>query len=326
MGSDPGHWRSDVPAFAAVALRRLYQGIDVRLHERSQQIEYEIRLDPGQPLDRVVLRADGASALRIEPDGALALDAKGGMLRQSPPISWEQLPDGRHRFVTSRFRRIDQNRYGFEVDDRDPSRPLVIDPGIVWSTFLGGSGSDFIGPAVVARDGTGDVFVGGTMASADFPSFADPSFAPGVQSPAFVARLSSNGSLLRYATFIGGWHAQLVHRGLAVDAAGNAVLVGQTLSPDFPTTAGAFDGVGVNKDAFVVRLNSTGGLIFSTLLGGSGEDDAYAVAYDPAGNTSWAARRSRAISRPRLPPSTQRTTCRTHPPTAARKATCSSRV
>ena len=128
------------------------------------------------------------------------------------------------------------------------------------------------------------MFVGGTMASADFPMFSDQSFAPGTQVPAFVARLDSTGSVLRYATFVGGWHAQIVHRGLAVDAAGNAVLVGQTFSPDFPTTAGAFDRVGVNKDAFVVRLNATGGLIFSTFLGGSGEDDAYAVAYDPAGN------------------------------------------
>ena len=160
----------------------------------------------------------------------------------------------------------------------------MIDPGLVWSTFLGGSASDFIGPAVVARDGTGDVFVGGTMVSSDFPGLSDPSFAVGTQDPAFVARLDSTGSALRYATFIGGWHAQIVHRGLAVDAAGNAVLVGQTFSPDFPTTSGAFDRVGANKDAFVVRLNPTGGLIFSTLLGGSGEDDAYAVGYDPAGN------------------------------------------
>ena len=284
IGPDPGRWRSDVPAFAAVAFRHLYPGIDVRLHERARLLEYELRLDPGAVLDRVVLRADGASRLRIEDDGALALDAKSGTLRQSPPVSWEELPGGHRRFVASRFRRIDDHRYGFDVDERDPSRPLVIDPGIVWSTFLGGSGSDFIGPAIAARDGSGDVFVGGTMASADFPSFADPSFAPGVQSPAFVARLGSNGSILRYATFIGGWHAQLVHRGLTVDAAGNAVLVGQTFSPDFPTTAGAFDRVGVNKDAFVVRLNPTGGLIFSTLVGGSGEDDASAVAYDPAGN------------------------------------------
>ena len=207
IGPDPGRWRSDVPAFAAVAFRHLYPGIDVRLHERARLLEYEVRLDPGAALDRVVLRADGASGLRIEDNGALALDAKSGTLRQSPPVSWEELPGGHRRFVASRFRRIDDHRYGFDVDERDPSRPLVIDPGIVWSTFLGGSGSDFIGPAIAARDGSGDVFVGGTMASADFPSFADPSFAPGVQSPAFVARLGSNGSILRYATFIGGWHA-----------------------------------------------------------------------------------------------------------------------
>jgi len=284
LGNDASRWRADVPAFGALAYRDLYQGVAVRLHERSARLEYDLRLDRGADLDQVVVRADGASHPCIEADGSLRLDTKSGALRQSAPTSWEELPDGRRRMVASRFRKIDEQRYGFEVDDRDPTRPLVIDPGLVWSTFLGGSGPDFIGPAVVARDGTGDVFVGGTMASVDFPSFSDPSFAPGSQSPAFVVRLNSAGTVLKYATFVGGWHAQIVHRGLTVDAAGNAVLVGQTFSPDFPTTAGAFDRVGVNKDAFVVRLNATGGLIFSTFLGGSGEDDASAVAYDPAGN------------------------------------------
>ena len=284
LGSDSSRWRSDVPAFGAVAWRDLYRGVSVRLHEQSARLEYELRLDRGADLDQVVIRADGTSNAQIEPDGSLRLETKRGALRQSAPRSWHELPDGRRRVVASRFRKIDDRRYGFEVDGRDPALPLVIDPGLVWSTFLGGSGPDFIGPAASARDGSGDVFVGGTMASVDFPSFADPSFAPGTQSPAFVVRLNSSGTAIRYATFVGGWHAQIVHRGLAVDAAGNAVLVGQTYSPDFPTTAGAFDRVGVNKDAFVVRLNATGGLIFSTLLGGSGEDDASAVAYDPAGN------------------------------------------
>src|SRR5437870_9537653 len=284
IGNDATSWRSNVSAYSAIVYRRMYDGVDVRLHERAGQLEYELRLEPGADLDHVVIRADGASDLRMGNDGSLVLQTPNGSLEQSAPTSWEELPDGRTRLVDSRFRHIDGQRYGFEVDRRDRTLPLVIDPGLVWSTFLGGSGADFVGPAVVARDGTGDVLVGGTMASPDFPLFSDPSFAPGTQVPAFVARLDSTGSLLRYATFIGGWHAQIVHRGLAVDAAGNAVLVGQTFSPDFPTTAGAFDRVGVNKDAFVVRLNSAGGLIFSTFLGGSGEDDAYAVAYDPAGN------------------------------------------
>ena len=284
IGKDSANWQSDVPAYAAVVERGVYEGVDLRLHERAGRLEYELHLAPGADLDQLVIRADGISSLHIANDGTLALDTPNGSLEQSAPVAWEELPDGHKRFLESRFRKIDPHRYGFEVDQRDPALPLVIDPGLVWSTFLGGSGADFIGPAEVARDGTGDVFVGGTMASADFPLFSDPSFAPGTQVPAFVARLDATGSILRYATFIGGWHAQIVHRGLAVDAAGNAVLVGQTFSPDFPTTPAAFDRVGVNKDAFVVRLDPTGRLIFSTLLGGSGEDDAYAVAYDPAGN------------------------------------------
>jgi len=284
LGTDSTRWRADVPVFAAIAYRDLYPGIDARLQDRSGQLEYELRVAAGAAIETVRVHAQGASDLRIDSDGSLVFEAGGATLRQSPPISWEELPDGTRLPLASRFHIIDAQRYGFAIDGRNPARPLVVDPGLVWSTFLGGSASDFIGPAAVARDGTGDVFVGGTMISGDFPSFADPGFAAGTQSPAFVARLDSTGRALRYATFIGGWHAQLVHRGLAVDAGGNAVLVGQTFSPDFPTTPGAFDRTGVNKDAFVVRLNATGGLLFSTLLGGSGEDDASAVGYDPAGN------------------------------------------
>src|SRR5689334_10640156 len=167
LGGDSSGWRSDVPAFGAIAWRDLYRGVTVRLHERSARLEYELRLDRGADLDQVVIRADAASPPQIEADGSLRLDTTRGTLRQSPPRSWHELPDGRRRFVQGRFRKIDDRRYGFEVDGRDPALPLVIDPGLVWSTFLGGSGPDFIGPAAVARDGSGDVFVGGTMASVD---------------------------------------------------------------------------------------------------------------------------------------------------------------
>src|SRR6266850_1160434 len=212
IGNDPRTWQSDVGAYAAVVYRGLYPGIDVRLRELSGQLEYELRLEPGAELEQFVMRADGASALRIDHDGSLVLETPNGALRQPAPTTWEELPDGRRRFLDSAFRTIDGQRYGFQVSGHDPTRPLVIDPGLVWSTFLGGSGADFLGPAVVARDGTGDVFVGGTTTSSDFPLFTDSSFAPGSQSPAFVARLDSTGSQLRYATFIGSWHAQLVQR------------------------------------------------------------------------------------------------------------------
>jgi hypothetical protein len=284
MGNDPRAWQSNVAAYAGVVYRGLYRGIDARLRELAGQLEYELRLEPGADLDQFVMRADGVSAMRIDHDGSLVLETPNGSLRQPAPTTWEELPGGDKRFLVSAFKQIDSQRYGFAVSGRDPARALVIDPGLVWSTFLGGSGGDFLGPAVVARDGSGDVFVGGTTTSTDFPLFTDASFAPGSQSPAFIARLDSTGSQLRYATFVGSWHAQLVQRGLAVDAGGNAVLVGQTYAVDFPVTPGAFSRPRGNKDAFVVRVDPTGGLIFSTMIGGIGEDDASAVAYDPAGN------------------------------------------
>src|SRR2546428_520826 len=239
---------------------------------------------PAASLDTVAVGGDGVAGSDLAPDAWLIFHTDAGSLGQLPPSPWEVLPAGDLRPVPCRFRLIGPDRYGFEVPARNPRLALVIDPGLEWSTFLGGSGPDVIGPAVPARDGSGDVFVGGTTKSPDFPLFSDPSFTPMVQDRAFVARLNAAGSAIVYGTFFGGWHSQLVFRGLAADRGGNAALVGQTLSPDFPTTPGVVDRICENKDAFVVRLNPKGGLIFSTCLGGSSEDLATSVAYDPDGN------------------------------------------
>src|SRR5262249_41105147 len=145
LGGDSSRWRADVPAFAAVVYREIYPGIGARLQDRSGQLEYELRLDAGAALEQIVLRTDAASSLRINGDGALLVENAGAIVHQSPPTTWEELADGTRRPVASRFRKIDDHRYGFDVDGRDSSRPLVIDPGLIWSTFLGGSGSDFIG-------------------------------------------------------------------------------------------------------------------------------------------------------------------------------------
>ncbi|OLC79817.1 MAG: hypothetical protein AUH72_13405 [Acidobacteria bacterium 13_1_40CM_4_65_8] len=284
VGNDQMRWRSDVPAYTSVRYREMYDGVDVRVRQAGNRLEYDVLLAAAANLDSVVVRVDGVARLELAPDGSLIFHTDAGSLRQLPPSTWEVLPAGDLRPVPCRFRLIGPDRYGFEVPARNPRLALVIDPGLEWSTFLGGSGPDVIGPAVPARDGSGDVFVGGTTKSPDFPLFSDPSFTPMVQDRAFVARLNAAGSAIVYGTFFGGWHSQLVFRGLAADRGGNAVLVGQTLSPDFPTTPGVVDRICENKDAFVVRLNPKGGLIFSTCLGGSSEDLATSVAYDPDGN------------------------------------------
>src|SRR5262249_49814951 len=146
--------------------------------------------------------ADGVSQIAIDRDGSLALETAAGLLRQVTPETWEQMPDGKTRRLTCRFRRIDAHRYGFVAPGHDPARRLVVDPGIVWATYVGGSNGASVRTVAPVHDGSGDVIIAGLTTSPDFPlvngSFAFPA------ERLFVARLKSSGTALVWATFFGG--------------------------------------------------------------------------------------------------------------------------
>ena len=291
IGDDPRRWRAGVPAYGALRYEGLYTGIDMRVRQGTGQLEYDLLLEPGARLDRVRIRAEGASALTLDDDGALLVRTPRGTLRQAPPVAWETLPNGEKRPVGSRFRLLDGKRYGFAVTGRDPRNPLVIDPGLEWSTFLGGSGDETVEGLELAPDGSGDVILAGQTWSPDFVHTS------GLHTPVggtpYVARLNSTGSALVYSTFFGGRGNNPVW-GLAVDGAGRPVVVGGTNSPDFPTTPGAYDrtgghALGRNYDAFVIKFNTTGSAVeFGTYLGGSDAaetaEEAVGVDLDPAGS------------------------------------------
>lgn len=170
IGDDPRKWQSNVPAFGAVRYRGLYEGIDLRVLQREGRIEYDVLLAPGADLEQVVILADGASEMKVDTDGTLLLETAAGPLRQTAPATWEELPDGTTRRLDSRFRKIDARRYGFEVPGRDRRRPLVIDPGLEWSTFLGGGNREEVNGLAMTKDGSGDVVVAGSTWSSDFPT------------------------------------------------------------------------------------------------------------------------------------------------------------
>src|SRR5262249_1196707 len=157
----------------------------------------------------------------------------------------------------------------------DPARPLVVDPGLDWSTFLGGSKREELNGLALANDGTGDVIVVGNTWSPDFPATSGSLVSP-APLMAFVARLNAIGTALKYATLFGsasGW-TEYPHA-VVVDTSGAPVVVGDTNAPDFPVTPGAFDTtLAGSQDAFVTRFNATGSrMVFSTYLGGHPESD-----------------------------------------------------
>ncbi|MDX6648476.1 MAG: hypothetical protein QOJ97_427, partial [Solirubrobacteraceae bacterium] len=224
--------------------------------------------------------------LRIDRAGSLAIGPAGDAMRLARPRAY-QVVDGRRVTVASRYVLAGRGLVRFALGRHDPARALVIDPVLVYSTYLGGSANEF--GRAIAVDGAGNAYVAGDTASSDFP--ATPGSFQGTNAggvlDAFVAKLNPSGNALMYATYLGGGGTDNA-KGIAADAAGNAYVTGGTGSADFPTTVGAFQTSAANEgfNAFVTKLNASGSaLLYSTYLGGaSGQSDARAIALDSAGS------------------------------------------
>ncbi len=289
IGKDRSKWRTNVPTYAKVRYENVYPGIDLVYYGNQRQLEYDFVVAPGADPKKIVLGFKGADRLEIDAQGELVLHAAGADLRQHKPIIYQQV-DGVRRDIAGGYVRKGANRVGFQVAAYDTTRPLVIDPIVLsYSTYLGGSGVDSGGG--IAVDADGNAYVAGRTGSPNFPTVAG-AFQPtgGSTTDAFVAKLNPAGSALVYSTYLGGSGFDS-GAGIVVDAAGNAYVTGSTASTDFPTTAGAFQTAFAGSgpfgfgDAFVTKLDPTGSaLVYSTYLGGSGDDLGSGIAVDAAGN------------------------------------------
>ena len=288
----------DISRYEQVVLRELWPGIDLRLREQSGTLKYEFRVRPGARIDDIRLAYGGSTDLSLAADGALLVHTELGVLRDRAPIAFQPV-DGRQIPVASHYvlhdGPSDGRGYGFALGRYRADRELVIDPGVEYATFLGGSSHE-IG-AGVKVDAAGNAYIVGTTQSPNFPTTAGAFRRTGAASnfaDVFVSKLNAAGTALVYSTFIGGSDFDFGRR-IAIDAAGNAYVTGQTKSSNFPTTGGAFDRTfniancprcGIDQyDTFVTKLNAAGSaLVYSTFLGGTDIDDGRGIGVDGAGN------------------------------------------
>jgi hypothetical protein len=283
IGKDQSKWRSNVPTYAKVHYREVYPGIDLVYYGNQRQLEHDFVVAPGANPKKIVLGFKGAEKLVIDAQGDLVLYAAGAEIRQRKPLIYQEV-DGVRKEVAGGYVLKSGKRVGFEVAAYDASLPLIIDPVLAYSTYLGGSGSDFGGG--IAVDAGGNAYVTGITSSTDFPTTTGAfQTTIGGQQDAFIAKLDPTGSALVYSTYLGGSEGDGAG-GIAVDADGNAYVTGSTRSDDFPTTSGAFQtrrrG---SQDAFVTKLNPTGSvLVYSTYLGGSNVELSGRIAVDAAGS------------------------------------------
>ncbi|MET0622577.1 MAG: SBBP repeat-containing protein, partial [Pyrinomonadaceae bacterium] len=281
VGSDARRWRTGVSAFEKVKYESVYPGIDAVYYGRQGRLEYDFVVAPGANPARIRLAFDGARATRIDEGGDLVITTDVGDVRQQRPVAYQER-DGARTEVASRYLIDARGRVRFELGDYDRTRALVIDPVLVYSSYLGGIDADQ--GVAVAVDSAGSAYVVGTTVSADFPVAGGFQPVKSGSNDAFVLKLSPDGQSLVYATYLGGAGDDLGNA-VAVDAAGNAYVGGLTSSAGFPVTPGAFqqtkEGV---IDGFVAKLNPAGtGLVYSTHVGGPGGEQVNSIAVDAAG-------------------------------------------
>jgi hypothetical protein len=283
MGKDPKKWRTDVPQYPRVEYRDVYPGVSLTYYGNQNQLEYDFVVSPGADPGRIRLGIEGADKVHLDAQGNLVLGVQGAEVVQHAPVIYQEVGKAR-KPVDGRFVLRGRDQVTFEVGAYKTDLPLVIDPVLVYSTYLGGDGNDgFPGLAV---DASGNAYVAGRTTSTDFPA-DDPIRPSAGGDDVFVAKLNAEGTAVVYSTYLGGSDSELVG-GIAVDPSGNAYVGGFTRSTDFPT-AGAIQGALAGaQDNFLTKLDATGSvLVYSTYLGGSsGEGNLIktSVAVDVSGN------------------------------------------
>lgn len=324
-----------IPTYAKVRYAAVYPGIDLVWYDNGGRLEYDFVVNPAADPDAIALSFEGAHSMNVDEAGALVLRTPAGEIRQLAPTIYQERSGERER-VDGHWVRTGSQSVGIKLGSYDRTLPLVIDPLISYSSYLGGSGHDWAHD--IALDAAGNIFVAGGTSSPNFPgappraTTADAAFVtklsaggqllystylldtdergatgiavdpmgnayvtgrtslyrPTASNDVFVAKLDAFGRVLRpsgYFITFGGDRIDWGNR-IAVDGAGQAFVTGTTQGGSFPTTPGAFRRVPAGEtDAFVTKLNATGtAFIYSTLLGGSGDDSANDIARDIAGN------------------------------------------
>ncbi len=282
IGNDPEKWRTNVETYARVRYRQVYPGVDLVYYGNQRQIEHDFVVSPGSNPTRIVLDFRGADKLEVDGEGNLVLETAGGTVALRRPAIYQEI-DGVRREISGGYVRKGARRVGFAVAAYDAGKPLIIDPMLVYSTYLGGSSEDVA--RGIAVDSSGNAYVAGDTVSTDFPTASPIQAVNADTHNAFVTKINAAGSALVYSTYLGGSSGD-VAEAIAVDSLGNAYVAGFTLSTNFPTVNPIQAANAGGRDAFVAKINPAGSaLVYSTYLGGSGDFDfAFGIAVDASDN------------------------------------------
>jgi len=291
-GNDPKRWRIGVPNYEEIGFSDVYPGIALRYHgDGSGHLESDFVVAPGADAASIRFRVLGADKIRLNRDGNLQIAAGDEHLQWKRPIVYQETGTGR-RLIPAVYE-LRRNQVRFRVGAYDRSRPLIIDPVLIWSQFFNG-GSAWGGIGGMTADHAGNLYLIGTTGSIDFPTLN--AFEPKLpvwytqKTSAFLMKLNAGGGVV-FSTYFSG-SSQDTGDAVAVDSSGAIYFAGTTTSDDLPTTPGAYqprrNGL---TDLYLGKFDSSGSsLAYLTYLGGSNnEERAGGLSVDQSGNVYIAA-------------------------------------
>ncbi|MEZ2227324.1 MAG: S8 family serine peptidase [Microcoleus sp.] len=280
LGEDSSQWHTDVPTFNGVVYQNVYQGIDRVFKGTEGQLKSEFLVAPFADPSQIKMNYSGVNNIRLRDDGALILETPLGELIDNAPIVYQDI-NGQQVNVPAAYNLLGNNQVNFSLGDFDRTQPLVIDPVLAYSTYLGGSASD--GANRIAVDSTGAAYIIGTTVNNFTTTPGAFQTTPAGNADFLVTKINPQGTALVYSTYIGGTGNEYGF-GIAVDSQGNAYLTGQ-VDPGYPTTAGSFQPTATTYNAAATKLNAAGNsLVYSTFLGGTGTALGTSIAVDSSNN------------------------------------------
>ncbi|MCE5219752.1 MAG: SBBP repeat-containing protein [Clostridium sp.] len=288
--NDSSKWCQNVPAYEKIVYKNLWNNIDLVFSSVKGQLKYEFIINSGASADDIKLSYIGGDSISLDNEGNLIISTALGSFTDKKPLTYQMI-ENKKVIIESSFILKTENMFSFEVDSNyDKNNTLVIDPGLEYSTYLGGN-DDFNN--AIAIDNNGNAYVTGYTFSTNFPT------TPGVFQPtdpdefnvdAFISKIDTNASginSLIFSTYLGGNNFDS-GQGIAVDKKKNVYITGYTDSKDFPTTSTAYQPSVSDSSltkAFLTKLSANGSeLLYSTYLGGDSFDFAYGIAVDNNSN------------------------------------------
>jgi len=283
IGNDKKKWRTNIPTYGVVTYKEVYKNIDIKFYGNNRRLEHDVIVRPGGNFSNVKFAYKGIQGLKITEKGDLEVFLKDGRLIEKKPVIYQEI-GGKRVIVDGSYKLLGENdrgfEYGFNVASYDHTKKIVIDPVLVYSTYLGGNATE--DGSHIVLDSTGAAYISGNTCSADFPVVSPIQANLGCD--AFITKINPTGSALVYSTYLGGGLGEDFGVGIALDSTDALYITGTTRASDFPMVNPIQGISGGNNEAFVTKLNPAGSaLVYSTYLGGSGHDNGFGIAVDAAG-------------------------------------------